>query len=377
MTIRPTALAALGLAAFGLAACDSADGPAAAPDTATSAFDASVFPEASQVIVVRNRANDLGSDRILRYRSADALARKSAFFRQKQTDVVSFQTAKLEEFQNEFFGTFDLESGGRIERRSRQGAVLAQNDATLISPKGFDIGFIANVTSDGRFVLVADVGQAGIIIFDGATLSPIVALSEDAGIRAWDVHYDQESGFVFAANTNGTVSVYNLFAPTLAPLDVFQVMDADGNPAINNHGITFDPESNTLIVSDVGLAGNPDDGTINVIDYDPDAGSGGSAVMARATYAGANTMLGNPVDIAGSGSDLFVAEKANGGGLVMRFADVLTATGTLNVAPASMDMDPNPESVDVFNRNAIGQEPAGPGGIGRQAGGTIFGLSAK
>ena len=376
MTIRPTALAALGLAAFGLAACDSADGPAAAPDTATSAFDASVFPEASQVIAVSNRSNALGQDRILRYRSADALARKSAFFRQKQTDVVSFQTAKLEEFQNEFFATFDLESGGRLERRSRQGAVLAQNDASFTSPKGFDTGYIPGLFNDGRFLLVADVGSSGILIVDAVTLSGLGVLSEADGTRAWDVHYDQESTFIFAANTNGTVSVYSALAGN-DPIDVFQVMDADGNPAINNHGITFDPESNTLIVSDVGLAGNPDDGTINVIDYDPTVGSGGSSVMARATYAGPNTMLGNPVDIAGSGSDLFVAEKANNGGSVLRFDDVLTATGMLDVAPASMDMEENPESVDVFNRNAIGQEPASPGGIGRQAGSTIFGLSAK
>ena len=346
MTIRPLAFAFAGLAAFGLAACDAADSPAA-PETATGAFDAALFPDAGELIVISNRSDAPDRDRAIRYRNPDAFARKTAFFRQKQTGVTSFQTAKFDEVENDFFGTFDLETGGRVARYSRQGELLATSD-DLVSPKGFDIASFGVGAGSERFLVVADVGQAGIFIYDAATLASLLTLSEPDGVRAWDVHYFEPSAAVFAANTDGTVSVYSFFSG-FDPIGRFQVLGADGQPAVNLHGITFDPESNTLAVSDVGLAGNPDDGAIHILDLSAFTGDG-SPLQARATITGPNTRLGNPVDIAGSGADLFVAEKANGGGRVLRFANVLAASGVLDVAPAAADALPNPESVDVIVR---------------------------
>ena len=356
MTLRPTAFALAGVAAFGLAACDSADGPAAAPETATGLFDASAFADADGLIVTSNRANTLGKDAAIRYRNADPLTRKSIFFRERGYDVASFESGLFYEEQEEFFGTFDLMEGGRVARFARNGTQLAVND-DFVSPKGLSAGF--------GLIFVADVGQSGGAILDDEMLQPVLGNHNEPGAPNWDFHPDEFNGIVFGAGVDGFVNVY---AGPGDPVDRFQVRDVNGNAAVNNHGITFDATTNTLIVSDVGLAGNPDDGAINVLDYDPFGGgriafdegfptpgpNANTPIQARATFAGANTMLGNPVDIAGSESDLFVAEKANGGGRVMRFADVLTATGMNNVAPAAMDMVPNPESVDTIARESGG-----------------------
>ena len=357
MSLRPLPLALCGLAAFGLAACDSADGPAATPESATGAFDAALFADSDQLIVISNQADAKNNDRAVRFRNPDPLGGKAAFFYERNYDVVSFQQAILDESEVEYFGTFDLEENGRVARFDRRGNQLAVNDAVLFSPKGLDVGFV-----DGeRFIFVADVGQSGIPVHDGDTLAPEVILSEP-GAPNWDVHFNTDTNLLFAAGVDGFVSVYNVFGPGDAPFDRFQVMDVNGNPATNNHGITYDSESETLIVSDVGDAGSATDGSINVLNYNPldrlIGESTDTAIMARATYMGDNTMLGNPVDLSGSNDGVFVAEKANGGGRILRFANVLTATGMLNVAPDAMNSTvKGAESVDAVDSDSFGETP--------------------
>ena len=343
MSLRPTAFALCGLAAVGLAACDTADGPSAAPETATGVFDAALFPDADQLIATSNRPDALDKDRVVRYRSPDALDRGATFFRERDYDVVSFQQSKFVEQRSEYYATFDIATGtgGRIARFDQRGNQLAVNDDVLIDPKGFD--YVATI---GDVIVVADVASSAPLVFDATTLELLGPL-DPGSAPAWDVHFDTVSGGTFVAQTNGTVAVYD---PGLFFYEDFQVLDANGAPAINNHGITIDTDPfslfASLVVSDVGSAASATDGALSVIDYD--FSGDGSPRQARATYAGANTMLGNPVDIAGSGNDVFVAEKANGGGRVMRFANVLEATGTLDVAPATMAGLANPESVDTI-----------------------------
>ena len=364
MTLRPTAFALCGLAAVGLAACDTADGPAAAPETATGVFDAALFPDADQLIATSNRPDGLDKDLAIRYRNPDALTRGATFFRERDYDVVSFQSSLFFEQTTDYYATFDIASGtgGRVARFDRRGNQLAVNDVSLIDPKGLS-AFSFNL------VFVADIGQSGVPFFDASSLMAVGELNEP-GASNWDFHADDNSALVFGAGTDGFVNVY---AGPGDPADRFQVLDVNGNPAVNLHGITYDADTQTLIVSDVGLAGSADDGAIHVLDYapfedgriDPEFGdsgpNAGTPIQARATYMGANTMLGNPVDIAGSNADLFVAEKANSGGMVMRFADVLTATGMQNVAPVATSSLANPESVDTIDQSAIGGGPDGPG----------------
>jgi hypothetical protein len=363
MTTRSLALC--GLAAFGLAACDSADGPATTPETAASAFDAALFADSDQLIATSNQDNAKDNDRVVRFRNPDALSAKAAFFREGRYDVVSFQSSILDESAVEYFGTFDVEGGGRVARFSRQGAQLAVNDAVLVSPKGLDVGFESGV----RYVFVADVGQDGIAVHNADDLTPFTILPEPGG-RNWDVHWNTDLELLFAAGVDGFVTVYDF--DTQSVVDRFQVFDVNGDPAANNHGITYDAESNTLIVSDVGAATTPDtpgfdtDGKINVLDYSfidrIIGGTTNTPITADATYMGPNTMLGNPVDITGSNDGVFVAEKANGGGRILRFSNVLGATGMQNVAPDAMNNTiQGAESVDAVDRQSFGETPSSDG----------------
>ena len=237
-----------------------------------------------------------------------------------------------------------------MARFDRRGNQLAVNDDLLVSPKG--------LAAASGLIFVADVGRSGGLILDAETLEPALEQHNEPGAPNWDFHVEPTFGIVFGAGTDGFVNVY---AGPGDPTDRFQVLGANGDPATNNHGITYDLASRTLIVSDVGDAGSDSDGALHVLDYDfEDRGQignpFGTPIRARATYAGANTMLGNPVDIAGSNDGVFVAEKANGGGKVLRFAGVLSASGVQNVAPAAVNSTvQGAESVDV-----IGDRPGTP-----------------
>ena len=109
--MRALSFALCGLAAFGLAACDTASDGAPAPETATGAFDAALFADADQLIVISNQADAKNNDRAVRFRNPDPLGGKTAFFYERNYDVVSFQSALFDESRNEFYGTFDIESG--------------------------------------------------------------------------------------------------------------------------------------------------------------------------------------------------------------------------------------------------------------------------
>ena len=355
MSLRPTAFALCGLAAVGLAACDTADGPSAAPETATGVFDAALFPDADQLIATSNRPDALDKDRVVRYRNPDALDRGATFFRERSYPVRSFQSTAFFETENEFYGTFDAEGGGGfIARFDTRGNQLGQSDASLVAPKGFDSDIAFS-----NLVIVADFGAAALPAYNASDLSagPVRNFIVNGEASVWDVHIDENTGFTYVARTDGSVSVYSIDGGD-APIDEFQVLSPSGTPAVNLHGITYDPVDDVLIVSDVGLAGSDSDGAIHVLDYDygtrDGEGTTGTPIMARATIAGPTSMLGNPVDIAGSGADLFVAEKANGGGGVFRFENVYGLSGMVDVAPAAASDLQNAESVDIIDRSAIG-----------------------
>ncbi|MEZ5448035.1 MAG: hypothetical protein R3E89_03090 [Thiolinea sp.] len=63
-----------------------------------------------------------------------------------------------------------------------------------------------------------------------------------------------------------------------------------------------------LIVSDVGSAALANDGRIYVID---NASTADGLTALHVELAGAQTALGNPVDLAFDGMHLYVAEKSN------------------------------------------------------------------
>ena len=224
----------------------------------------------------------------------------------------------------------------------------------LVTPKGVDVSsahglvFVAEFNPDTPAVQVFSSCASG----DVAPLLSLVA-SNDA--RPWDVDYDAATDRAFVALTNGTVAVFDevtrkLMAgmTTITGEDrlITPAMSGAAVPAPTNiHGIDYDPQSDSLVISDVGSAASATDGKLYVI---PAAGMANGLAEMSVMIAGPNSMLGNPVDLMLSNGHVYVAEKSNN--VIMRFDNILNSASGDIAADYSMSYTA-PESVVVVPVN--------------------------
>lgn len=188
----------------------------------------------------------------------------------------------------------------------------------LVNPKGIAIAHAAG------YVFAANFNAMQISVF-GTTAAgnvPPVAVTALPG-NAWDLVYDEASDRLFVAMTNGTVGVFDGYVAggfagpadrTITPSDM-----AGAKISVNIHGIAYDAAMDRLVLSDVGDAAVATDGQLFVI---ADASTADGAVEPSRTIAGPESLLGNPVDVVLSGTELRVAEKSND--LVLIYGDIFT-----------------------------------------------------
>jgi hypothetical protein len=202
--------------------------------------------------------------------------------------------------------------------------VFVGSNTTLVQPKGLD------VDSENGLIIVADLGGRKLVIFDlestGGNVAPFatVSLASIAGVTGnpWDCDYDESTNRLFVAMTSGQVVVFDNFVGTTTvsstPSRTFDIgFDNGGGLAkdsVNLHGIDYVPGVDRLILSDVGSAGSTSDGKLYIIDNASTAGAAPATTPALAPAAlriitGTGLRLGNPVDVAFDGSNLYVAEK--------------------------------------------------------------------
>lgn len=205
--------------------------------------------------------------------------------------------------------------------------IITGANTGLVSPKGLDIAdnlglvFVAENNAATPAILVFSTQAQGDVL-------PLVKITNLGGRRPWDVDYEPNSDRLFVAATDGSVLVYDRYTATQGingPDRVITPIDSSGAKiSVNLHGIIYSESSNTLLLSDVGSATNASDGQLFVVNNASTA-NGNVAVTG---IAGANSKLGNPVDITYDGANLYVAEKSNN--LVMRFDNILNQLALLN-----------------------------------------------
>lgn len=208
----------------------------------------------------------------------------------------------------------------------------------LTNPKGIA------VANDAGIIFAADFTGMRISIFGSQAAGDVAPVAEIVtAAQPWDVAFDEDSDRLFVALTDGTIAVYDdviasEFAPTVTRTIV--PSDSDGNQiSVNAHGIVYEPMSDRLVVSDVGDAAVADDGQLFVL---TSAASADGATVPTRTIGGASTVLGNPVDIALTGSTLRVAEKSNDAILV--FTNIFSGESG-DIAPDLVTSTSKPESI--------------------------------
>lgn len=225
-------------------------------------------------------------------------------------------------------------------------SLITGGNTVLQSPKGLDI------SDDKGLFFIAENGTTspGITVF-GVKSSDNVApffRATDLGLvgrRPWDLDYDPRNDRMFVACTDGTCVVFDNFVATQGAAGPSRTILPAFNGAglgVNLHGVIYDEDRDMLLLSDVGSAGSNSDGQIFVIAGGASA-DGLTDVQLR--LAGGNTNLGNPVDIAYDGTNLFVAEKANN--MVLRYNNILGLSGDLDRAADVAQAVTAPESVSI------------------------------
>ncbi len=221
---------------------------------------------------------------------------------------------------------------------------LSGSATGLFAPKGLVV--------TGNRLIVADPGNRTLRIFftgaSGNTAAVFVVNRLGAGDAIWDVAYDPDADRLFAAATNGLVLVYDDFLTrqgangpdrTLTPTDGARQI------SVNLHGIVYDPPTDVLVVSDIGSATDGSDGQRFTLAR---ASTAGGETAVRYRLRGPATRLGNPADLAlTSAGVVYVADKATN--RVLRYDDLLTATGTADAAAAASVPVLQPESVALAN----------------------------
>ena len=227
----------------------------------------------------------------------------------------------------------------------------------LTAPKGFDIA------DELGWVLVTENSAPGSVRVFGAQADGNVApiFSIDLAVQPWDLDYDPEGDRLYVALTDGTVAVYDDLSTDRGAGGADRtIVPGEGGTAFaaptNLHGIVHVADGDKLIVSDVGSGANPTDGKLYVLDNASSA-DGITNVAVRIddedNGAAGNTMLGNPVDIAFDGANLYVAEKSQG--MVLRFDNILSSAGG-DVSPDESIAQAAPESV-VLIADYLGRAP--------------------
>lgn len=225
---------------------------------------------------------------------------------------------------------------------SRDRSIAGANTG-LVAPKGLDVADSLGLV----FVAENNAATPAILAFSTQAqgdVAPVFKTTNLAGRRPWDVDYEPTSDRLFVAATDGSVLIYDQYAATQGvngPTRTIIPSNAVGTKvSINLHGIIYVAAADTLLLSDVGSAMSATDGQLFTI---PNASSANGNVAVRTQIAGANTLLGNPVDVTFDGANLYVAEKSND--RILRFDNILAQSGGLDIAPSLALASNKPESV--------------------------------
>jgi len=239
--------------------------------------------------------------------------------------------------------------------------ISTQEDGTAIE---VDIVGSADMTSprevavNGNLYVVADNSDADgdlntpdgrlfIYTKDGDAFSLRNVITTD--FKLWGITFIGADLYAVVDATNELAVFTNFLSNTDdTELSASKSIAIDG--ILRTHGLTYDADLNTMIMTDIGDAGNgQDDGAFHVIpnfttNFNNTADGETLALSEQIRVSGANTLLGNPVDVAfdSTTGTVFIAEAGNDGGRILAFSNISTGG---NLTPSVNNSLPSASSV--------------------------------
>jgi len=236
----------------------------------------------------------------------------------------------------------------QLAERTDGTAPVATLDRSVPAPGSMTLKGIA-IAHQAGLVMAANIGGNSVEVYGtaaGGNAAPLASTALSG--NTWDLAYDEAADRLFLAMTNGTVIVVDDYVAGGFMATPARVITPDSAGMVSNlHGIAYQADSDTLVVSDVGDAAVADDGRLYVIE---EASTAEGTVTPARTLAGPATKLGNPVDLVLDDSTVYIAEKSNDAILVYR--NVFSGDSG-DIAPTKVVDSIKPESLAIIAEPAL------------------------
>lgn len=232
-------------------------------------------------------------------------------------------------------------------------AVLANLDAggspMMAASSTSDFMNGREIAVSGNKLVVAQDGPTNrLIVYDITPSTGAISLDRifDVSFNLWGIHLDGSTLYAVKDNSNELAIFYN-FANNSAGS-----ITEDRSIAIENlvrtHGITYNPDEDYMLLTDIGDAGSASDGFIVAIpDFSDKIDDNMISAEEQIRVGGGTSMLGNPVDIAFDATQrrIYVAERAKNGGMVLAFRMPIFSGG---IAPIYSKLSAGASAVNIF-----------------------------
>ncbi len=153
----------------------------------------------------------------------------------------------------------------------------------------------------------------------------------DVNINLWGIHLDGARLYAIQDNSNNLAVYDNIFGNASGSIVPTQLIAVEN--LVRTHGLTYNSDEDLMILTDIGEASSATDGFLIVVqNFSSKIGDDMISASEQIKVGGANSQLGNPVDVAydAMGKMIYVAERASNGGMILGF-NVPVASG--GVAP--------------------------------------------
>ena len=192
----------------------------------------------------------------------------------------------------------------------------------------------------------------------------------DVDINLWGIHADFQTIYAVVDNSNQVAVFNNFFVNQSGSLTPDALVTIDD--MVRTHGITYDEDTDLMLLTDIGDASSDNDGAlVGIPDFTTVSADGTVSADEQARARSGASRLGNPVDIAldKERGRVYVAERANGGGRILGFK---TPNLTGGIAPVFNKLFPGASAVylSTTTQTPVECEDVDGGTVALEAGGT-------
>ncbi|NNT73027.1 hypothetical protein HKT18_12445 [Flavobacterium sp. IMCC34852] len=249
-------------------------------------------------------------------------------------------------------------TNNRVEAYSDVMNAVAMNSTTLsltaMSTSDFTNAREIAVSGD-KVVVTQDQSAANnntnkLIVYQKTASGFMLLNSYTVNFKTWGIHLEGDTLYAVADLTGDLLSFENFFANVDGTILPTKRVTVEG--LVRTHGITYSKRSNTMVLTDVGLAASDSDGGVIVLKgftelFAATPNMGTIAMNKQIRIYGSNTSLGNPVDVAYDNftKTIYVAERLNGGGKLLTFD---LPNSNVNAMPTGSRPEPGVSSVYLF-----------------------------